>query len=399
MASKKFLLGIAIIFCVLYVMFVHLESSYKYYNETAGPDFSNLEQKDEVKHHTKPIVYSRETGTSEADSSYSKFPIGSKVAIILNCEGRSGSTWLSSFFWNNPNVFYVYEPLYPSSLNARAREQADLSLETGHILQLADTYKCNIEHPSETQFPMVLGRYPKYQPFLKHCDDNGNCPESLTSYCHSKSHVVQKVIRVHDISDYLTLQREIGMPLKIIHLIRDPRPHIMSREKLFDYMFSEGGPKYGQLSPSEQSKQRRSLCSRELANLKVGDSGVFTADQYIRLSHEEMSVDPIKWAKRLYEFVGLDFTKETEEYIEGITHGKSLVQNGKDPDGRFAGFSVYRDTLTVLYKWMSASPKHIHEIEVECKELLDYLGYVNIYDDSLNKIAENPWPRVITDKP
>jgi len=395
MASKKFLFGLAATFCVLYVMFVHLESSYKYYNDAVGIDFSNLGKNEEAKHHTKPVVYPRETGTSEADSSYSDFPDNSNVAVILNCEGRSGSTWLSSFFWNNPNVFYVYEPLYPSASNARAREDANLSTERGHVLQLADSFKCNIDHPSETQFPMVLGRYPNYQPFLKHCDEKSNCPESLTSYCQSKSHMVQKVIRVHNISDYLSLQRELGIPLKVIHLIRDPRPHVMSREKLFDYMFSEGSTKYNKLPPAEQSDQRRKLCLRELDNIKIGDSGVFSADSYIRLSHEEMSVDPIKWAKRLYEFVGLEFNQETELYIEGITHGKSLVQNGKDPDGRFAGFSVYRDTLTVLYKWMSASPKHIHEIEIECKELLDYLGYVNIYDDNLIKVAENPWPKIV----
>jgi hypothetical protein len=397
MASKKFLIGMVIIFCVLYVMFVHLESSYKYYNDSVGVDLSKLEKEVESKHHTEPVAYPRETGTSEADSSYSDFPKHSKVAIILNCEGRSGSTWLSSFFWNNPHVFYVYEPLYPSASNARAREQSSLSMEKGHILQLADTFKCNIDYPSETQFPMVLGRYPKYQPFLKHCQENRNCPDSLTSYCQSKSHIVQKVIRVHNISDYLSLQREIGIPLKIIHLVRDPRPHILSREKLFDYMYSEGGTKYNQLPAAQQSDQRRKLCLRELSNLQIGNSGVFSANNYIRLSHEEMSIDPIKWAKILYEFVGLEFTKETEKYIEGITHGKSLVHNGKDPDGRFAGFSVYRDTLTVLYKWKSANPKHIREIERECEELLEYLGYVNIYDDQLNKIAENPWPHIVTE--
>ena len=187
------------------------------------------------------------------------------------------------------------------------------------------------------------------------------------------------------------------MPLKIIHLIRDPRPHIISREKVFSYMLNEGEGGYNLLTAEQKSEERRLLCVRELENLKIGDSGLFDSSTYIRLSHEEMSLDPIKWAKKLYEFVGLDFTESTEAYINQITHGSDLVQGGKDPDGRYAGFSVYRDTLTILYKWKKSSARHIHDIETECQQLLSYMGYANIYDDGLHKINDNPWPSIVAD--
>ena len=35
-----------------------------------------------------------------------------KSYVLILTEGRAGSTWLSSFFWNTPDTFYVYEPLH-----------------------------------------------------------------------------------------------------------------------------------------------------------------------------------------------------------------------------------------------------------------------------------------------
>ena len=157
-------------------------------------------------------------------------------------------------------------------------------------------------------------------------------------------------------------------------------------------MYKESGPDYKDLPADDQSWERRQVCERVLNNIKLGDSSFFPRDNYIRVTHEEMSLSPITWARRLYEFAGLEFTGETEEYINKITHGAKSVANGKDPDGRFAMFSVYRDTLKVLYKWVGKTHEHVHEIEKECKGLLDYLGYVPLYNDKLEKITDNPWP-------
>lgn len=363
--------------------------SYKYYEDSWGMKVNNLNEENSIQ-----VLHEM---THKHKSSIDTLK-EAKFAVLLNCEGRSGSTWLSSFFWKNPDVFYIYEPLYPLPLNTYAKQKAHLKNDYANMLQVADIANCNLDNKSgKTMFPMVLGRYPYYQPALKHCKENDDCPETLTLYCQSKSHIVQKVIRFYNISYYQQLQNQLEMPMKIVHLIRDPRPHIISREKYFKSMFDDDLD-YSQLSDIEKSEERRKLCLRELENLKFGDSSIFNKDSYLRISHEEMSLDPINWARRIYQFTGLDFNEETKSYIKEITNGKSLVKDGKDPDGRHAGFSVYRDTLTVLYKWMSSKPEHIHDIEKECKEVIDYLGYVNVYDDKLNLINKNPWPRLVNNE-
>eukprot|EP00116_Pleurobrachia_bachei_P008835 sb/3469097/ len=193
-------------------------------------------------------------------------PHYTRTAIILTCEGRSGSTWLSSLFWRHPDVFYVYEPLYPSNQNDNVVDRMGVGRDEAKILQLLDGFQCNLDHTKgETQFPMVLGRYPMYQPELKHCQDTNTCPNSLTEFCNSRSHMVQKVIRVFNISDYTKLERQLHpIPLKVIHLVRDPRPNIMSREKMFTYMKDES-KRYKNLPPEERSAERRALCDRVLS--------------------------------------------------------------------------------------------------------------------------------------
>ena len=392
---RKITVSIAVAFCLLYLFMVHKQSSIPFTNTTH--DVGDIKPPEELKNDvTNRLNYPPYTKTDNSESSLNPTdPTPKKrYAIILNCEGRSGSTWLSSFFWRNPNVFYVYEPLFPMSSNKRIYQSNGWHDNEGHIKQLTDGFQCKLRYPHETIFPDVIGRYPKYQPELKHCEESGSCPESLTEFCQSRSHMVQKVIRVTDMRDYQKLISSLNMPVKIIHLVRDPRPHIISREKVFTYMINEDGPKYNNLSPEQKSDERRKLCQRELDNIKIGDSSIFDSSTYIRLSHEEMSLHPITWAKRLYDFVGLEFTEETEEYLLEITKGGSLIKGGKDPDGRFSGFSVYRDTLTVLHKWKKESRDHVHEIENECSELLDYLGYVKIYNDKLELIAQDPWPKL-----
>ena len=393
MSNKRFLLCAAASFCVLYTIFVHLQLSYKYYNDAWGislDESSAVDTQDRNEQSAETYIEPFSKDGNQINSTK-----GKKYAVILNCEGRSGSTWLSSFFWTNPDVFYVYEPFYPLNLNQYAKQKSHLTDDDANVLQAADIANCHLDYDSgKTIFPLVLGRYPTYQPILKHCKENNNCPATLTSFCKSKTHVVQKLIRFTNMSYYQQLQKQLDMPLKIVHLIRDPRPHIISREKNFKNMFSEEVP-YGQMTNKQKSKERQNLCFRELTNIKVGESGFFNDNNYLRLTHEEMSLNPIEWAKKIYNFTGLDFNKKTASYINEITNGKSLVNGGKDPDGRFAAFSVYRDTLAVLYRWMTANPSHIHEIEKECKELIDYLGYVNIYDDQLKVINKNPWPDLV----
>ena len=234
---RRLLVYGACFFCTLYMVFLHLESSYSYNGTPYEDTQPHIGNPGTLKNKNPQVINTANAAIADKQSVFKKTSPSGRVAIVLNCEGRSGSTWLSSLFWNNPNVFYVYEPLYPSDSNDAYMKAASLPERQGHINQLADSYSCQLDrNKGETPFPMVIGRYPTYQPELKHCHETNSCPPSLTSFCNSKSHVVQKVIRVFNISDFKALQEKLDIPVKVIHLVRDPRPNIMSREKYFKWV-------------------------------------------------------------------------------------------------------------------------------------------------------------------
>jgi len=47
-----------------------------------------------------------DSAAADVRNSSTPITVDNKMILILYTEGRSGSTWLSSFFWNHPKVFY-----------------------------------------------------------------------------------------------------------------------------------------------------------------------------------------------------------------------------------------------------------------------------------------------------
>ena len=59
----------------------------------------------------KVLMISKFDLTTRSSNPYSPTRSG-PVHVLLLTEGRSGSTWLSSFFWHRQEVYYTFEPLY-----------------------------------------------------------------------------------------------------------------------------------------------------------------------------------------------------------------------------------------------------------------------------------------------
>nr|KAG5700593.1 hypothetical protein BaRGS_015389 [Batillaria attramentaria] len=138
--------------------------------------------------------------------------------------------------------------------------------------------------------------------FVRAVDEShwNNCVDAMTQICRYQYKVtVVKTIRFH-MARALEMMRN-DPKLKVVHLVRDPRPVLLSR-------FRHGYANFNEL-PLEASRLCRSMSDDlELAH-SVLDSDLQRRYKLIR--YEDIAASPLEMTKSLYSFAGLVPT-ETE---------------------------------------------------------------------------------------
>merc|ERR1719232_383867 len=103
--------------------------------------------------------------------------------------------------------------------------------------------------------------------------------------------------------------------VRVIHLVRDPRPLLQSRSKP-GFGSLDGVHRRNDYTEESFEQQSATVCKRMLEISKLGDNPPdWLKDRYVRITHEHMSLHPIETARMLYDFVDLPWTKESEDYI------------------------------------------------------------------------------------
>jgi len=175
-----------------------------------------------------------------------------KKVILLLSNKRSGTSFAGHLFYENPTIFYLFEPLFPFTRSCEVLQQERVNflrqilhcefenlqkqyqnafLVTNH----SDEYAMCLQHNlcfSERHERLLL-RY-KRNCLSKYTPDECDFPlkgEILSETCRASPIVAYKVIRM---CDFTILQRVFenmhqSIDLKIIHLIRDPRAILASR--------------------------------------------------------------------------------------------------------------------------------------------------------------------------
>lgn len=104
----------------------------------------------------------------------------------------------------------------------------------------------------------------------------------------------------------LTLNRALevmrGDPkVKVVHLFRDPRAVLLSRHHL-------GFAKWSDLQNESQTWCRR--MSRDLETTKVIQADLELRSRYVIVRYEDITVAPVEAVQRMFEFMGLQPSKE-----------------------------------------------------------------------------------------
>jgi len=187
--------------------------------------------------------------------------------------------------------------------------------------------------------------------------------QSLDIQCRNAKAVVVKTIRAP-----LFILKNLFTDLKnfkALHLVRDPRPTIMSQN-------------YAIQRIKEVSKYAGNFCSRILNDITTSD--ILTNYDYpgriIRIHYENLAFYPINMTMQIYKYLNLSFSNNVEKSVLHMT------SSGKKEAGVLS--TMKGNSTEVLYKWRNtANMKFVLDVDRQCFSVYERLGYVPVYNQSV----------------
>ncbi|XP_040982122.1 carbohydrate sulfotransferase 5-like isoform X7 [Aquila chrysaetos chrysaetos] len=319
----------------------------------------------------------------------------SQVHILILSSWRSGSSFVGQLFSQHPSVFYLMEPawhvwvtMYQNSakvLHMAVRDLVrsvflcDMSVFDAYMpwkRNLSDLFQWAVSRAlcsapacdsfqrtditSEMACKTLCGRYP----FSK-----------VEEACKTYSHVVIKEVRFFDLKVLYPLLTDPSLNLKIIHLVRDPRAVVKSREQSVKALARDNGivlSTNGTKVEDSKYKVMQEICRShvqiyETATLKPPN---FLKDRYLMIRFEDLVRDPLSEISEMYKFADLSLTPMLKSWIYNITHGQG-------PGKKKEAFRITsRDAVSVSQAWRNVlSFQKIKKIQEVCKGAINMLGY------------------------
>ncbi|XP_007558544.1 carbohydrate sulfotransferase 6-like [Poecilia formosa] len=332
-------------------------------------------------------------------------PRKGKIHVLLLSSWRSGSSFLGQVFSQHPSVFYLMEPGWhvwtkiekPGArvLRMAVRDlmrslyQCDFSVMDSympenynmstlfmfhHSRALCSPPACSLTRRSDMSNETLC---------QKKCDSQGL--EMVEKACHTYSHVVLKETRFFELESLYPLFQDPNLDLRIVHLVRDPRAVIRSREesaKSFDMDNAIVLEQRNVPAASIQYEVMQEVCR---SHVRINERAIlkpppFLEGRYKMIRYEDVARNPLKEINDIYDFVGLEMTSQMEEWIYKVTHGK-----GKG--SKKEAFQITsRNANEVSQAWRTVlQHSKVKRIQELCKGAMSLLGYRTVDSEKEQK--------------
>ncbi|XP_066493346.1 carbohydrate sulfotransferase 6-like [Tiliqua scincoides] len=318
-----------------------------------------------------------------------------QVHILILSSWRSGSSFFGQLFSQHPDVFYLMEPawhvwgtMYQNSakvLHMAVRDlvrsvfQCDMSVFDAYM-----PWKRNLSDLFQWAASRALCTDPACEYFQRTDITSeqacktlcGKSPFSkVEEACKTYSHVVLKEVRFFDLKVLYPLLTDPSLNLKIIHLVRDPRAVVKSREQSVKALARDNGiilSMNGSKVEDTQYKVLQEICRShvqiyETVTLKPPS---FLKERYLMIRFEDLVRDPLPEITAVYKFASLQLTNKLESWIYNITHGRG-------PSKKKEAFQITsRNAVNVSQAWRNAlSFQKVQKVQEVCKGAFHILGY------------------------
>ncbi|XP_069755615.1 carbohydrate sulfotransferase 6 [Narcine bancroftii] len=339
---------------------------------------------------------------------YSPNKQDNNVHILLLSSWRSGSSFVGQVFSQHPDVFYLMEPawhvwvqMYQNSASVLKMAVRDLIRSTFLCdMSVFDAYMSEdrlVSHLFQWEVSRALCSPPMCDFYArtdlsndlvckKHC--NRTKFSKMEEACKSYSHIVIKEVRFFELKSLFPLFTDPLLNFKIIHLVRDPRAVLKSRNKSLYALLRDNsivlGTKGKRIEKSKEEDSNyevmKEICKshlliHDLASEKAPD---FLKQRYMMLRYEDVVRDPLKEISAMYEFSGLNLTPKLKSWIYNITHG----------EGTGSAFKITsRNAKTTSEAWRTEMQfEKISKIQNICARAMNVLGYELVHSEYEQKL-------------
>ncbi|XP_050407523.2 carbohydrate sulfotransferase 1 [Patella vulgata] len=309
---------------------------------------------------------------------------GPEVNVLLLTYMRSGSTFTADLLQQSREVFYVFEPLttlsrynvippfvyipmvtFDQAPIYYLQQMVNFKMLSKRLLNAFLTCKFSqADMATLIQFHLrnSLTTIPFYNCTRQYKGIFGvfRCLPHLYERCLRSRITITKTIRTRMQTGVEMLQSNPN--LKIIHLIRDPRGTLMSEFR------------FGKFPKQELLSYATTFCKNVTEDLEIAQT---YPDRVKIIRYEDLCDNPFLLSKKLYDYIGMEFTSEIKEYIHSITSA------GKEVNCPLC--TSRADSKMASKKWRKQiTIKDALTIDNVCSNVFDKLGYKPV--NSLNEL-------------
>ncbi|XP_033759099.1 carbohydrate sulfotransferase 1-like [Pecten maximus] len=289
--------------------------------------------------------------------------------IILHTYMRSGSSFVGDLLKAGAETFYTYEPVHALQFTIRRlapiRYLDSPSKTFNNFLDVAvptvrDMVTCQFSRLPFPYFEDGFFSYSTKASVFTSCNDRQRtitdtkrayrCATELSKECSKYSSFVAKIIRM-PLYSFEELMEKIPN-LKIIHLLRDPRPTMLSQMKA------------GNVKQKYLRSNVTTYCNRVYDDVvKAEDFNRKFPDRLMRVYYEDIVKRPFELTRKMYNFAGMSFTDKVSDKISKLT---GQTENRKSSD----------DTASA---WrLSVDMDFIRTVDTSCGQLYTKVGFLDM---------------------
>ncbi|XP_047207289.1 carbohydrate sulfotransferase 6-like [Girardinichthys multiradiatus] len=328
-------------------------------------------------------------------------PPEGKVHILLLSSWRSGSSFMGQVFSQHPSVFYLMEPAWHVWIKNHKSGASVLRVSVRDLLW--SLYKCDFsvmnaylpENPHLSSLFMWARSQALCSPpacTVKSANETQCHQECHTQSlkkaeeaCHTYTHVVLKETRFFELESLYPLLQDPNLNLRVVHLVRDPRAVMQSREQSAYLLHSDSAIVLEQRNVPDAEKQYKVIQEICRSHLHIYGRAIFDPPPFLEgcyklVRFEDVARNPLTELNNIYEFAGLKMTSEVEEWIHNMTHGK-----GKGSWNE--AFKITsRNAAEVSQAWRTVLPhSKVRRIQEVCKGAMLLLGYRTVDSEEEQK--------------